>query len=221
MPKPTSVAELTKLGRERLSDHVFMREMLYSEVANFHGLSNLPEDPELALHVGRKIATEIIEPLKSAFGHVAIRSAYRSPSVNQFCHDRHKELMAGGDQDGAYYCSDNTYSASRHIWDLRDADGFCGGTVSLVIPWYLEQYEKTNDAHPLAWWIRDNLPGYAEAIFFPWLCAFNIRWYEGPNSKALYIDGGPGAGHDEQFTDATMDNFAGVHSDQYPGFPKP
>ncbi len=220
MPSPASVAELTELGRTRLSEHVFMREMLYSEVANFHGLSNLPEDPELALHVGRHLAEEIIEPLKRAFGHVTIRSAYRSPSVNRFCHDRHNELMASGVQDSAYYCSDNIYSASRHIWDLRDADGHCGGTTSLVIPWYLERYEKTGDARPLAWWIRDNLPNYAEVIFFPWMCAFNIRWYEGPNSKAIYIDAGPGGGEDETLTALSMDNFEGDHSEFYSGFPK-
>lgn len=219
MPSPTSVAELTELGRERLSEHVFMREMLYSEVANFHSLANMPDDPELALQVGRKIATGIIEPLKAAFGHVSIRSAYRSPSLNQFCHDRHKELIAQGLTDGAYYCSDNIYGASRHIWDLRDAEGYCGGTVSLVVPWYLEQYEKTGDPRPLGWWIRDNLPDYAEVIFFPWLCAFNIRWYEGPPSKAVFIDDG-GNFEDEKLTDASMENFEGDHSDQYPGFPK-
>ena len=219
MPTPSSVAELTALGRERLSEHVFMRDMLYSEVANFHGLQNIPQDPDLALHVGRNIAAKIIEPLKKAFGHVTVRSAYRSPSLNQFCHDRHKELIAQGHADGAYYCSDNTYGASRHIWDLRDAGGHCGGTVSLVIPWYLERYEKTGDPRPLGWWIRDNLPDYAEVIFYPWLCAFNIRWHETPGKQAIMIDGGSGV--DATMTDATMGNFDGDHSEHYQGFPVP
>ena len=213
-----SVADLTELGRTRLSEHFFMREMLYSEVGNFHGMSNIPDDPELAVHVGTQIAENLLEPLKRAFGHVAVRSAYRSPGLNQFCHDRHNELTARGITDGAYYCSDNTYSASRHIWEQRDANGHCGGTVSPVIPWYLERYEQTGDASPLAWWIRDNLPDYAEIIFIPWMCAFNIRWYEGEPTKSIYIDHGA-LEAETPLTEPGMANFEGDHSDQYQGFP--
>ena len=215
-----SVADLTEFGRTRLSEHFFMREMLYSEVANFHGMRNIPEDPDLAVHVGRQIARRLLEPLRSAFGHVTIRSAYRSPMLNRFCHDRHNELAARGVTDGAYYCSDNVYSASRHIWDRRDDGGHCGGTVSLVIPWFLPRYEKTGDPRPLAWWIRDNLPDYAEAIFFPWLAAFNIRWYEGEPSKAIYIDDGASP-REECLTRPGMGNFDGGHGALYPGFPAP
>ena len=49
MIRPDSVAALTELGRVRLSEHFFMREMLYSEVANFHGMVNIPDDPDLAI----------------------------------------------------------------------------------------------------------------------------------------------------------------------------
>ncbi len=52
MDTPKSVADLTALGRVRLSEHFFMRDMLYSEVANFHGLSNIPDDPDLAITTG-------------------------------------------------------------------------------------------------------------------------------------------------------------------------
>jgi len=218
MAAPDSVAALTELGRMRLSENFFMREMLCSEVANFHGMPNMPVDPDLAVHVGTQIAETLLEPLTSAFGHIAVRSAYRSPTLNQFCHDRHRELTAKGITDGAYYCSDNTYSASRHIWDLRDGDGFCGGTVSLVIPWFLSAYEQTGDVRPLAWWIRDNLPGYAEVIFFPWLAAFNIRWYEGAPTKAIWIDDGK---DEHLLTRPGMDDFDGDHGDRYPGFPTP
>ncbi len=48
MGKPTSVAGLTELGRVRLSEHLFMRDMLSSEVGNFHGIPNILEDPDLA-----------------------------------------------------------------------------------------------------------------------------------------------------------------------------
>src|SRR5260221_2230841 len=91
MQKPDSVAALTELGRVRLSEHFFMREMLYSEVANHYGLPNVPDDPDLAIEAGTQLCTRILEPLRRAFGHVAVRSAYRSPSVNEFCHQRYKQ----------------------------------------------------------------------------------------------------------------------------------
>ena len=205
-----SVQDLTELGRVRLSEHFFMREMLYSEVANFHGLPNIPEDPELAIAAGRQLCERVLEPLHRAFGGIAVRSAYRSPTVNDYCHQQFRKGHR------AYYCSDNNYSSGRHIWDRRDAAGYMGATVSVVIPWYLERYEETQDFRPLAWWIRDHIADYAEVIFFPWLCAFNIRWYEGPSERAIYQD----LPDDEVlFTKHGMDGFAGDHSAHYPGFP--
>ena len=218
MDKPRSVAELTELGRVRLSEHFFMRDMLYSEVANFHGMPNIPEDPDLAIAAGEKLCQLVLEPMHRAFGGIVVRSAYRSPGVNDFCHQRNKP------GDFAYFCSDNVYGAARHIWDLRDADGHMGATASVFVPWYLERYAETGDFRPLAWWIVDHIPDYAEAIFYPWLCAFNIRWYEGPSDQSIY-DGTP------QTTDTVdgeenivltrrgMDGFDGDHADQYPGFP--
>ena len=45
MRMPTSMKALEKLGRVRLSAHFFMRDMLYSEIASFHGIPNIPDDP--------------------------------------------------------------------------------------------------------------------------------------------------------------------------------
>jgi hypothetical protein len=146
MAQPDSVAALTELGRVRLSEHFFMREMLYSEVASFHGIPNMPDDPDLAIAVGRRLCEAILEPLHRTFGHVTVRSAYRSERVNGFCNQRYVE---SGGRDTGYYCSDNVYNAARHIWDRRDADGYMGGTVSIVIPWYLPRFEKTGDPRPL------------------------------------------------------------------------
>ena len=36
---------LTQLGRVRLSKSFFMRDMLHSEIAQIHGLSNVPDNP--------------------------------------------------------------------------------------------------------------------------------------------------------------------------------
>ncbi len=212
MQQPNTIAELTELGRVRLSEHFFMRDMLYSEVANFHGLPNIPVDAELAVAAGEKLCRLVLEPLHRAFGGIAVRSAYRSPTVNDFCHQRHTR------GDGYYYCSDNVYSAARHIWDLRDAQGHMGATASVVVPWYIERFEKSGDFRPLAWWIRDHIEHYAELIFFPWLCAFNIRWYEGPSEQAIYSDT-PDLAEDELLTKRGEPGFDGDHSDRYRGFP--
>ena len=214
MDTPKSVADLTALGRVRLSEHFFMRDMLYSEVANFHGLSNIPDDPDLAIATGEKLCQLVLEPLHRAFGGITVRSAFRSAFVNDYCHQRLKP----GQSD--YFCSDNIYGAARHIWDLRDAEGNSGATASVVVPWYLEQYEKSGDYRPLGWWIRDHLEHYAEVIFYPWLCAFNIRWYEGRSEKAVLWDS-PDVDEEEVLTRQGMDNFDGDHGDQYPGFPMP
>ncbi len=213
MDKPASVHALTELGRVRLSEHFFMREMLYSEVANFHGMPNIPDDPGLAIEVGRRLCREILEPLRSAFGHVTVRSAFRSAEVNGFCNAKYREANGA---DLGYYCSDNDYSAARHIWDRRDADGYMGGTVSVVIPWYLPRFEKTGDPRPLAWWIKDHIPAYAEMLFFPWLCAFNIRWYEGPSEQAIILDDGL---EEVLLSDRAMANFDEDHRHLYADFP--
>ena len=44
MRKPASMKALEELGRVRLSEYFFMREMLYSEIANFHGIPNIPDE---------------------------------------------------------------------------------------------------------------------------------------------------------------------------------
>lgn len=181
MSEIRSVEQLTELGRVRLSKHFFMREMLYSEVSNVHGIPNIPEDPETAIAVGRRLCEEILEPLHEQFGHVSVRSAYRSPRLNQYCNER---FVAG---DTACWCTENRMNAARHILDRRDDAGFTGATATIVIPAYLDHFEETGDYRPLAWWIRDHIPAYAEIFFFPRLCAFNIRWYEGPSDQAIWF----------------------------------
>ena len=203
-----SVAALTELGRVRLSEHFFMREMLYSEVSNVHGVPNIPEDPELAIEVGRRLCAEVLEPLRRAFGHIGIRSAYRSPRLNGYCHEQFK---AG---DSACWCTDNDMNAARHIWDRRDADGYLGATATVFVPGYLDHYERSGDFRPLAWWIRDHVPAYAEVFFFRHLCAFNIRWYEGPADQAIWFLDPPVR---ELLTRRGEPGFEGDHHSRYAG----
>jgi len=86
MRKPQSVDALEKLGMVRLPRSFYMRELLYSETANFHE-KNIPDDPDLTIEVGRKLCEALLEPLNATFGRVALRSSYRSGDINAFCNE--------------------------------------------------------------------------------------------------------------------------------------
>ena len=167
MRKPQSVDALEKLGMVRLSKSFYLRDFLYSETANFHGKPNIPDNPELAIEVGRKLCEEILEPLNSTFGHIAIRSAFRSCEINQICNELD------------YGCAKNESNYAGHIWDRVDADGLKGATACIAIPWFTDKYSAGTDWRALAYWIHDHLP-YSELQFFPAICAFNISWHEKP-----------------------------------------
>ena len=124
MRKPKSVNALEKLGMVRLSQSFYMREFLYSETANFHGMPNMPDNPDLAIEVGRELCEKLLEPLNRTFGRVAIRSSYRSCAINAFCNEN-----KGG-------CAKNEANYAGHIWDRLDADGLKGATACIAIPWF-------------------------------------------------------------------------------------
>ena len=139
MDKPSSMKELEELGRVRLSEHFFMREMLYSDIGNFHGIPNIPDDPDLAIAAGSKLCKEILEPLHATFGHVTVRSAFRSVTVNEYGAVR---------QDQGYGCGPTQWNYARHVWDHRDDDGCMGATASIVIPWFCPTTRKALRGRP-------------------------------------------------------------------------
>ena len=211
MNKPRSLATLETFGRIRLSAHFFMRDMLYSEIANLHGIQNIPDDPDLAVEAGKRLCEELLEPLRATFGHVTIRSAFRSVAVNDFGNEQQR---AGKSH---YNCAKTEWNYSRHVWDRRDAEGYMGATASIVIPWFVDRY-KEGEGTPwqaLAWWIHDHLP-YSEMQFYPLLAAFNLGWHERPaRTIQSYIP--PEKGY---LTKPGMPNHTGDHSPEYPGFPE-
>lgn len=81
---------MTELGQVRLSKSFFMRDMLHSEIAQIHGLSNVPDNPVLAIAVGTRQCEELLEPLQERWGRLAIRSAYGSLLRNQMVDQRSK-----------------------------------------------------------------------------------------------------------------------------------
>ncbi|MEM7694101.1 MAG: hypothetical protein AAF318_06605 [Pseudomonadota bacterium] len=170
MRRPGSVKSLENFGRQRLSRHFFMRDFLHSEIAAHHGLTNVPDDPALALAAGRALCEHLLDPLVETFGAIAIRSAYRSPEVNALGNARYGS------------CASNQANHARHIWDRRDANGHMGATACIIIPWFVDAYERGRDFRDLAWWLHDHLP-VSELQFFTKRLAFNITWSEAPKGR--------------------------------------
>lgn len=151
-----------------------MRDFLFSDIAAIHGLSNVPEDPDLAIAAGTRLCEDLLEPMQDTFGRIAIRSAYRSREVNQLGNDMQRAGKSG------YSCASNEANAASHIWDLRDANGCMGATACIAVPGLWERFQAEGDWQKIAWWIHDHLP-YSSLYFFPVYWAFNISWHERPN----------------------------------------
>lgn len=201
MKKPGSMKALEDMGRARLSENFFLRDFLHSEIADFYGMSNIPDDPDLAIEAGSRLCEELLEPLQRTFGRLHIRSGYRAREVNEFG-NRNK-----------LNCSTNAASAADHIWDMRDADGCMGATACIVVPWVWDRRDRLQGWQSLAWWIHDHLP-YASLCFFPKLWAFNIQWHERPARRISSYIAPAGV-----LTKLGMDNQNGSHAEAYRGYP--
>ena len=167
MHPPKTVRALEELGRVRLSPNFFMRDFLYSEIAAVNGMANIPQNTDLAIRVGKMLCQELLEPLQARWGKISIRSAYRSPEVNQF------------GNINKLNCGRNETNYASHIWDRRDSAGRKGATACVVVNSFIPYYERTGDWEAMAWWVHDHLP-YSEMEFFPRYAAFNLQWREEP-----------------------------------------
>ena len=193
---------LEELGRVRLSRNFFMRDFLYSEIANWYAMPNIPDDPDTAIAAGTRLCEELLEPLNARFGRIAIRSAFRSMAVNGF----------GNEND--LNCGSNESNKADHIWDHRDAEGNLGATACIVVPWFADAFEQGREWQALAWWIHDHLP-YSSLYFFPRRAAFNIQWRENPVRRIDSYATPKG-----NLTRRGKDNWDGDHGAHYAWFPQ-
>ena len=198
MHQPKSVKALEDFGRVRLSESFFMRDFLYSEIATINGLANIPDDPDLAIAAGSALCQNLLEPLQARFGRISVRSAYRSPQVNQF------------GNDNKLNCSSNDANYAGHIWNRRNASGQMGATACIVVNRFIPYYERTGDWEAMAWWVHDHLP-YHAMEFFPKYAAFNLQWREDP-ARAIYSYIPPRRG---RLTAPDKPNWAGRHDEAY------
>ncbi len=157
---------LETLGRVRLSPHFYLRDFLYSEISGFHGIPNIPENPDLVIEHGRALCTQLLDPLEETFGRIAVRSGYRSPALNRYGNENRLN------------CARNDNPLECHIWDRAQGNDAIAG-ASIVIPWFADRYAQGRDWRDLAWWLHDHLP-YSEMWFFPKLAALNLVWRPTP-----------------------------------------
>lgn len=206
-----TVKALEELGRVQLSQSFFMREFLYSEISQIEGIGNIPENPELALAAGRNLCQQVLEPIQQQLGRISIRSAYRSRQVN----------AKGAENNNQYNCAKNESNYAKHIWDVKDADGYMGATACIIVTSFIPYYERTGDWTALAWWIHDRIDAYAELTFFPKYAAFNISWHENqtfPKSIYSYIENPHTNKKSGYLTKVGMSNFTGSHAKFYQEF---
>lgn len=192
---------LEEFGRMRLSPSFFMRDFLHSEIAAWHQLRNVPDNPDAAIAMGKELCSQLLEPLQLNFGRIHVRSGYRSPSVNDFGNKNHLN------------CASNASNHAAHIWDYPDSQGFHGATACIVMPWLVDHIEQGGCWTDMAWWIHDHLP-YSSLYFFPRLAAFNIGWHQNPVRRIDSYAHPRGC-----LTRPGMANHEGRHADQYVGFP--
>lgn len=206
----TSYDQLDKLGRVRLSKNFYRRDFLYSEISAWHSgvaadgatlqLRNVPDHPDIAIETGTKLCNLLLEPLQATFGRIAIRSGYRSPSVNAY-----------GNAQGLN-CGSNESNYGAHIWDYPDVvKQEPGAMACIIVPW---QHDRLPE-HPwteMAWWIHDHLP-YSTLQFFA-SGAFNIGWQATPQ-RVIRSTVAP-----QKLTAPGMPNHSGPHLAEYPGYPE-
>ena len=96
----------------------------------------------MTVEVGASLCeTLLLEPLLATFGHVAIRSAYRSGAL----HER-------GSKYRNMACIEK--NRTRHIGDKLDNNCKNGDTTCVVIPWFVAYLEARADMSwkAMAWW---------------------------------------------------------------------
>ncbi|GGA16872.1 hypothetical protein GCM10011498_16780 [Amylibacter cionae] len=169
---PKSMWSLETLGRTRLSRYFFLRDFMHSEISAFHGIPNIPDNPDAVITAGQALAQNLLDPLVETFGPITIRSGYRSALLNKF------------GNDNKLNCSRNEVNGASRIWERTDPHGNSGACATIVIPWFADQYDQGRDWRDMAYWIHDHLD-YHEQYFFPKLAALNLTWRDNPARRVL------------------------------------
>lgn len=155
--------QLEKLGRVRLSEHFYMRQFLYSEIAVAYNIPNLPDHPDLAIENGKRLCETILEPIVAEFDQIVVRSGFRSARLNDFGHRN------------SLKCASNEKNYAAHIWDHLDSQGRKGASACIVIPSYNDGKTRYATWDQLSCHLQERLP-CTELKGFKHDNAFNVGW---------------------------------------------
>ena len=203
MRKPASMKALEKLGRIRLSEHFFMREMLYSEIANF------PRHPERAGRSRprhrrgtgnpalRRAARAVARHLRARLDPLRLplrRGQHLRPrAIKQGLQLRRNDLELRAPRLGPG-------AMPTAAWEPPPASSSPGSSraTEAGTPW-----------QAMAWWVHDHLP-YSDMAFFPTYAAFNLRWCERPAQRIESFARAQGMPHQARHGEPRRRPFPGV-----------
>ena len=170
MRKPRTVRSAETFGRVRLSQSFFMRDFLYSEIANLHGLAEPARRPRPG---DRRRPEAVRASARTAAGDVRAAGdpvGLSRPGGQRLRQRAFPELRLERTQSRAPYLG-SAQRGWRHRRDGQLGRALAGRPPRSGATW-----------QAMAWWIHDHLP-YSELQFFPKLAAFNIGWHEKPRRR--------------------------------------
>jgi len=160
-----NLKDLQAFGCLQLSKSFFVRDFLYSEAADYYGIPNLPQKPELMVITGREFCRRILEPLSATFGPLHIRTGYLADEI----------------------CAITEYPSDPFQWDRIEGDDGIGAGAEIVIPGRPEQLFDQGIWQNIANWISERLPIH-QVLFNLNRRTITISWHSCPERAVYVID---------------------------------
>ena len=160
-----NLQDLEDFGRIRLSKSFLVRDFLYSEAADYFGMSNMPQKPDLMVTTGRELCRRILEPLTATFGPLHIRTGYLADEI----------------------CAITDQPNDPFQWDRAENGVGIGAGAEIVIPGLPEQLINQGAWRSMAYWFSEKLPIH-QAIFSLERCTITVSWNSRPE-RAVYVLG--------------------------------
>ncbi|NNK77819.1 MAG: hypothetical protein HKP40_03815 [Litoreibacter sp.] len=168
-----SILAHEELDQVQLSKSFHMRDFLASDIAEFYGLPNIPENPDIAIRAAARLCQDLLEPLQERYGKLSIRAAYRSRLVHGFREKFHEAHPT------EYCCAAEAAQAETLIWDQNGESGAMEAGICIALPQASDRFAPGADWRSLAWWIHDNLE-YSSQVYFEAGDTFFLSWSENP-----------------------------------------
>ena len=158
-----NLQDLEDFGRIRLSKSFLVRDFLYSEAADYFGMSNLPQKPDLMITTGRELCRRILEPLTATFGPLHIHTGYLADEI----------------------CAITDQPSDPFQWDRTEDNDGIGAGAEIFIPGLPEQLINQGAWRSIACWVSEKLPIH-QAVFNLERRTITVSWNSRPG-RAVYV----------------------------------